>query len=83
MITLNTNYDELYQQIKNIEEHFLDCNSLNSAAVYFATYQSLVELYFNATLQNPCDKKVNRNKFVRYSGMQRINELSKIDSFFS
>lgn len=77
MITLNTNYDELYQQIKNIEEHFLDCNSLNSAAVYFATYQSLVELYFNATLQNPCDKKVNRNKFVRYSGMQRINELSK------
>ncbi len=77
MITLNTDYDALYQQIKNIEEHFLDCNSLNSAAVYFATYQSLVELYFNATLQNPCDKKVNRNKFVRYSGMQRVNALSK------
>lgn len=77
MITLNTNYDELYRQIKNIEDRFLDCNSLNSAAVYYATYQSLVDFYFRATLQNPCNKKVNHNKFVKYSGIQRLNTLSK------
>lgn len=77
MITLNTNYDELYRQIKNIEDRFLDCNSLNSAAVYYATYQSLVDFYFRATLQNPCNKKVNHNKFVKYSGIQRLNALSK------
>lgn len=77
MITLNTNYDELYRQIKNIEDRFFDCNSLNSAAVYYATYQSLVDFYFRATLQNPCNKKVNHNKFVKYSGIQRLNTLSK------
>lgn len=77
MITLNTDYDELYRQIKNIENHFLDCNNLNSAAVYYATYQSLAEFYFRATLQNPCDKKVNHNKFVKYSGIQRLNSLAK------
>lgn len=83
MISLNTDYSELYQQIKNIENHFLDCNSLNSKAIYYGIYQNLVNFYYLATLQDPCDKRVDRNKSVLYSGIERLNSLSKkrVDQF--
>ena len=73
---LNTNYDDLYRQIKNMEEHFIDCTSANSSAVYYGAYQNLVEFYFSATYQNPCNPKINRNKFVRFSGLQQLNSIS-------
>ena len=73
---LNTNYDDLYRQIKNMEEHFIDCTSANSSAVYYGAYQNFVEFYFSATYQNPCNPKINRNKFVRFSGLQQLNSIS-------
>lgn len=73
---LNTNYDDLYRQIKNMEEHFIDCTSANSSAVYYGAYQNLVEFYFSATYRNPCNPKINRNKFVRFSGLQQLNSIS-------
>lgn len=75
MISLNTDYSELYQQIKNIENHFLDCNSLNSKAIYYGIYQNLVNFYYLATLEDPCDKRVNQNKHILYSGIERLNSF--------
>lgn len=82
---LNTNYDDLYRQIKNMEEHFLDCTNLNSSAVYYGTYQNLVEFYFLATYQNPTNKKINRNSYVKFSGKQQLNSISnkRLERFIS
>ena len=82
---LNTNYDDLYRQIKNMEEHFLDCTNLNSSAVYYGAYQNLVEFYFWSTYQTPSNKKINRNRYVRFSGRQHLNSLGnkRIENFIS
>lgn len=73
---LNTNYDDLYRQIKNMEEHFLDCTNANSSAAYYGTYQNLVQFYYRATYQNPCNPKINRNKYVKFAGLQQLNSIS-------
>lgn len=82
---LNTNYDDLYRQIKNMENRFLDCTNLNSSAAYYGAYQNLVEFYFWATYQNPSNKKINRNRYVRFSGKQQLNSISnkRLENFIS
>ena len=82
---LNTNYDDLYRQIKHMEEHFIDCTNPNSSAVYYGTYQSLVWFYFWSTYQNPCNKKISRNSYVKFSGRQQLNSLNnrKLENFIS
>ena len=72
---LNTNYDDLYRQIKNVEEHFLDCTNANSSAAYFATYKFLVKYYKICTHQNLYNKKVNKNSYAKFASRERENAL--------
>ncbi len=74
MCLLNTNYDGVYQQIKNMENYFLDCDSLDSAVYFYGVYQYLKDLYYWATLKNPCDKK---NKYINFFLSKRLDSLYK------
>lgn len=71
----NTNYDDLCRQIKNVEEHFIDCTNANSSAAYFATYKFLVKYYKICTHQNLYNKKVNKNSYAKFSSRERVNVL--------
>lgn len=77
MILLNTDYEDLYRQLKDIENSFLDCTNPNTSAVYYGTYQTLAQFYVFATGENPWNSRINHNKYVLYSGSQRLNSLGK------
>lgn len=77
MIDLNTDYQELKRQCSYIENHFLDCKNANMSALYYSTYRDLAQFYMIATGDNPCRTAVNKNKYVKYTGRDRLNSFYK------
>lgn len=77
MLFFNENYDDIYNQIKYIEQHFLDCHNPNTSAIYLDAYQNMASFYSALTGINPCNKSVNRNKYVANTGNQQLNKIFK------
>lgn len=52
MIKLNNDYKNIYNKIKNLEEHFLDCKKPLDSEAYVKMYETLLMIYIWDWIKN-------------------------------
>ena len=77
MIKLNNDYKNIYNKIKNLEEHFLDCKKPLDSEAYVKMYETLLMIYMGLDKEYSPNTKLYRNKFVHFSSVDKDNSIQK------
>lgn len=77
MIKLNNDYKNIYNKIKNLEEHFLDCKKPLDSEAYVKIYETLLMIYMGLDKEYSPNPKLYKNKFVHFSSVDKDNSIQK------
>lgn len=77
MIKLNNDYKNIYNKIKNLEEHFLDCKKPLDSEAYVKMYETLLMIYMGLDKEYSPNPKLYKNKFVHFSSVDKDNSIQK------
>ena len=77
MIKLNNDYKNIYNKIKNLEEHFLDCKKPLDSEAYVKIYETLLMIYMGLDKEYSPNPKLYKNKFVHFSSVDKDNYIQK------
>ncbi len=76
MIALNGDYKIIYDKIKEMEEHFIDCKTPTDCVNYVNSYRALVILYEICCNVDPQNKKISKDRFLNNSYLSSYNYLN-------
>lgn len=77
MIKLNNDYKNIYNKIKNLEEHFLDCKKPLDSEAYVKMYETLLMIYMGLDKEYSPNPRLYKNKFVHFSSVDKDNSIQK------
>lgn len=77
MIKLNNDYKNIYNKIKNLEEHFLDCKKPLDSEADVKMYETLLMIYMGLDKEYSPNTKLYKNKFVHFSSVDKDNSIQK------